>query len=57
MIVGGLDLVSRAHKLRFESTLQDPNENYPLAWKIADIDFQDRRDNVNNNDVDDDVST
>ena len=55
MIVGGLDLVSRAHKLRFESTLQDPNENYPLAWKIADIDFQDRRDNVDSDD--DDVST
>lgn len=41
---GNYDVISTAHNMRFESTLEDTsesNDNFPFSWKITNIDFED----------------
>ncbi|XP_065055511.1 uncharacterized protein LOC135684000 [Rhopilema esculentum] len=47
IVFGGIDIVSAAHRLRFESILEDGSETidrYPLSWKIINIDYNETDD-------------
>ena len=47
IVFGGIDIVSAAHRLRFESVLEDGSEtsdHYPLSWKIINIDYSETDD-------------
>ena len=49
IVVGSVDVVSTTHNMRFETLLEDDvnsDEYYPFSWKIIDIDFEDKKSNV-----------